>query len=189
MTTWDGVVIARTPRLVLRTFKLDDLPLYAALNADPAVYATLSGSPLSREESDSIAAWAQNLYAYKSIGLLAIERHSDGEFLGMCGLHHMESHPDDVEVGWRLAPEHWGHGYATEAAAGWLDLGFGPLGLTRIVSITDEDNHRSLAVMRRLGMEFDHNARIVDDGIEFDASVYSISADQWASGPLAEHGV
>lgn len=57
-----------------------------------------------------------------------------------------------VEIGWRLHLTHWGQGYATEAAGAWLDYGFGVLGLAEIVAFTDSDNHRSLAVMRRLGM-------------------------------------
>jgi Acetyltransferase (GNAT) domain len=69
--------------------------------------------PLTREDSDDIAAWAQECHAREGLGLLAVERRQDGAFLGMCGLHHQESYPDDVEVGWRLAHEHWGNGYAT----------------------------------------------------------------------------
>jgi RimJ/RimL family protein N-acetyltransferase len=88
----------------------------------------------------------------EELGLLAVERREDGAFLGMCGLHHQESYPDDVEVAWRLAREHWGQGYATEAATGWLDHGFGTLNLPRVISMTDPPNLRSLAVMRRLGM-------------------------------------
>jgi RimJ/RimL family protein N-acetyltransferase len=180
MTDWDGELVAATPRLVLRTFRRDDLPLYGALNADPEVYAWLGGSPLTREESDDIAAWAQGLFAAEGIGLLAVERREDGEFLGMCGLHHQESYPDDVEVAWRLARRHWGHGYATEAAAGWLDLGFGRLGLDRVISITEPANERSLGVMRRLGMTFDHAGKVMEEGITFDAVVYSITAARWS---------
>ena len=66
----------------------------------------------------------------------------------MCGLHHQESFPDDVEVAWRLVHEYWGHGYATEAATAWLDHGFGPLGLPRVISITAE-RWRSRAAERR----------------------------------------
>lgn len=179
MTRWDGEVIATTERLVLRTFRSVDLPDYAELNADPEVYATLGGAPLSRDDSDGIAAWAQDLFEREGIGLLAVERRSDGAFIGMCGLHHQASYPDEIEVGWRLAPRYWHHGYATEAAAGWLDLGLGPMGFTRIISITEPSNVRSIAVMQRLGMTFDHAARVVDEGIEFDAVVYSITAEAW----------
>jgi RimJ/RimL family protein N-acetyltransferase len=176
---WDGKIILATPRLRLRTFRLDDLPLYAALNADPEVTRYLGGVPLTREHSDSIAEWANERYEVEGLGLLAVERTEDGGFLGMCGLHHQQSYPDDVEVGWRLAREHWGHGYATEAATAWLDHAFESLDLPRVISISELSNERSLAVMRRLGMVFDHEAEVEDDGVPFHAVVYSVTHEQW----------
>ena len=86
-------------------------------------------------------------------------------------------------MAWRLAHEHWGRGYATEAATGWLDHAFGTLGLPRVISITDPPNRRSLAVMRRLGMVFDHEAEVEDNGVTFQAVVYAITADRWRSRP------
>jgi RimJ/RimL family protein N-acetyltransferase len=100
-------------------------------------------------------------------------------------VHHQQSYPDDVEVAWRLAREHWGHGYATEAATGWLDHAFGTLHLPRVISMTDPPNLRSLAVMRRLGMAFDHEAEIEDMGMVFQAVVYVITGGQWRSGAAA----
>jgi RimJ/RimL family protein N-acetyltransferase len=178
MVTWDGTVILTTPRLVLRTFRESDLPAYAALNADPEVARWLGG-PISREDSDDIAAWAQGCFEREGFGLLAVERKEDGVFLGMCGLHHQQSYPGDVEAGWRLARAHWGCGYATEAATAWLDHGFGPLGLDRIISITEPENARSLAVMRRLGMTFDHAAQVRDGGEVFDAVIYAMTRERW----------
>src|SRR5262249_22537952 len=67
-----------------------------------------------------------------------------------------------VEVGWRLAFEHWGHGYATEAARLALGHAFGPLAISAVASFTSVANLRSRAVMERLGMrrdpadDFDH---------------------------------
>ncbi len=179
MTEWDGTVILTTPRLLLRTFRRDDLPHYAALNADPEVVRYLGGVPLTREHSDEIAEWAQQVHAEEGLGLLAVERRQEGAFLGMCGLHHQESYPDDVEIGWRLAREYWGNGYATEAATAWLDHAFGTLGLSRVISITDPPNVRSLAVMRRLGMVFDHEAEVEDEGVIYQAVVYAITGDRW----------
>lgn len=179
MTRWDGTVVGTTDRLVLRTFRLDDLLHYAALNAHPEVVRYLGGEPISREDSDEIAAWANDVYERERIGLLAVERRSDGRFLGMCGLHHQSSMPDDVEVAWRLAPEHWGNGYATEAAKAWLDYGFDTLGLPEIISMTDAHNDRSLAVMRRLGMRVDRMEQIEDEGISFDALIHVITVDEW----------
>jgi len=168
----------RTDRLVLRPFRDADLPLYAALNADPKVAEWLGG-PLSREDSDDIALWANARWEADRLGLLAVERAADGAFLGMCGLHRLRDRPGDVEVGWRLAYEHWGHGYATEAATAWLDYGFDVLGLPRIISVTDEPNLRSLAVMRRLGLTFLENDQITDNGQIFDAVVYAVTAAEW----------
>jgi RimJ/RimL family protein N-acetyltransferase len=179
VVAWNGTVVLETQRLVLRTFRLDDLPHYAALNAHPEVVRYLGGEALTPAYSDEIAEWANELYETEGMGLLAVERREDGAFVGMCGLHHLESYPDDVEVGWRLAYEHWGYGYATEAAAAWLDHGFDRLELPRVISATDPPNERSLAVMRRLGMTFDHEGEIVDDGVVFRAVIYSITAERW----------
>lgn len=186
MVPWSGTEVLTTPRLRLRTFRRDDLPKYAALNADPEV-AEYLGGPLSREHSDDIAEWANQVYEEERIGLLAVERRDDGAFLGMCGLHHQQSYPDDIEVAWRLAREHWGNGFATEAATAWLDHGFDALHLSKIISITDRPNLRSLAVMRRLGMVFDHEGEVEDDGQFFRAVVYSITAERWRSRSKARH--
>lgn len=178
MTRWDGDVVATTDRLTLRTFREDDLPLYAALNVDPEVVEFLGG-PLTREDSDDIAAYANDLHASDGIGLLAVERTADARFLGMCGIHVLDSYPDDLEVGWRLAREYWGHGYATEAAKTWLGVAFEQCGVPRVISVTDPPNGRSLAVMRRLGMTYDHSAVIEEDGQVFDAVVHVITREQW----------
>lgn len=100
MVDRDGTEILRTQRLRLRTFTEADLPLYAALNADPPV-AEMLGGPLTRAESDEIAEWANGRWAAERLGLLAVERLADGAFLGMCGLHHLRDRPGDVEIGWR----------------------------------------------------------------------------------------
>jgi RimJ/RimL family protein N-acetyltransferase len=180
MVGWDGAVVVETPRLLLRTFLLDDLPRYAELNADPEVTRFLGG-PMTAQESDEIAEWAQQVHEREGIGLLAVERREDGAFLGMCGLHHFHAYPDDVEAGWRLARRYWGNGYATEAATAWLDHGFRVLGLPRVISITEPENERSLGVIRRLGMSFDHTAELEDGGEPFRAVVYSITAETWAA--------
>jgi RimJ/RimL family protein N-acetyltransferase len=178
MTEWDGTVVTTTDRLTLRTFREDDLPLYAALNVDPEVVEYLGG-PLSREDSDDIAAYANDLHASDGIGLLAVERAADGRFLGMCGVHVLDWYPDDLEVGWRLAREHWGLGYATEAAHAWLRIAFEQCRAPRVISVTDAPNVRSIAVMHRLGMTYDHAAQLEEDGATFDAVIHSLTRDQW----------
>jgi RimJ/RimL family protein N-acetyltransferase len=143
----------------------------------------LGGRPLSRAESDAIADAVNRQYVAEGIGFLAIERSSDGVFLGACGLQREPWYPDELELGWRLAREHWGHGYATEAASSWLAHAFGELDLPRVISITDVPNLRSIAVMQRLGMTFDHAAELDDEGVLFDAVIYSITASTYRRRP------
>jgi RimJ/RimL family protein N-acetyltransferase len=89
------------------------------------------------------------------------------DFIGFVGLSvpTFEAHfTPCVEIGWRLAQEHWGQGYATEAARAAIDFGFQKFELSEIVSFTVPDNLRSRAVMERIGMtrspadDFDHPA-------------------------------
>lgn len=180
MTEWSGATVLETSRLLLRTFRPDDLPRYAAMNADPQVMEFLGG-PIPAAESDSIAAWAQDLHVREGIGLLAVERRADGEFLGMCGLHHLGWFPEDIELGWRLARAHWGLGYATEAATAWLRHGFTALDLPRVISVTDPPNVRSIAVMQRLGMVQVGEAVVDENGEDFAVVIHAVTAEQWSA--------
>lgn len=170
-----------TERLLLRPFRDDDLPEWAELNTDPEVMRYLGGAPLTRAESDAIAAGVNAQYDAEGIGFLAIERRSDGVLLGAGGLTREAWHPDDIEIGWRLARRYWGHGYASEAASSWLDYAFTDLDLPRVLSSTDAPNTNSIAVMERLGMTFVEATQLVDDGIPFDAVIYSITQEAWRS--------
>ncbi|MFN8145824.1 MAG: GNAT family N-acetyltransferase [Candidatus Nanopelagicales bacterium] len=182
MVAWSGTTILTTERLTLRTFRESDLDAYYALNTHPDVYRWLGGEPLSREDSDAIAEWANEAYEEQGYGLLAVERTADGVFLGMTGIHHQESFPDDVEAAWRLHPDHWGHGYATEAARAWVDHGFSAYALPRVISVTDHDNLRSQAVMRRLGLTFERVTSVVDGGSTYDDAVlWSLDRATWTA--------
>ncbi len=169
-----------TERLTLRTFREDDLPCMPRSTPIPRSSSTWAERS-RREGSDEIAAYANHLYARRGIGLLAVERTEDGAFLGMCGIHVLASYPDDLEAGWRLAREHWGHGYATEAAAAWVRMAFEDQGAERVISVTDPPNRRSIAVMERLGMTFDHEADIDEHGDRFHAVVHAITKERWIS--------
>ena len=147
-----------TERLLLRQWRLEDLPLFAALNADPEVMAHFPAT-LRPDESDAFAERIRGLIAEHGWGFWAVERKADGAFLGFVGLHQ----PDDLpfapctELGWRLARPFWGQGYATEAARACRDFAFEALGIEELVAFTAVGNARSQAVMRRLGM--------VEDGL------------------------
>jgi RimJ/RimL family protein N-acetyltransferase len=158
-----GPTIA-TARLVLRPFIDVDRAPFFALNTHPLVVESLGSSP-SRDESDALVERYCEEMAREGWGLWAVEVAGEEPFAGMVGLHRVNPAlpcAPAVEIGWRLHPEHWGHGYATEAATASLDFGFGEVGLAEIVAFTTTVNTRSQAVMERIGMlrdrdgDFDH---------------------------------
>ncbi len=112
-------------------------------------------STLSRVQSDAIARRCMSLIDERGWGFWALEIPGVAEFAGFVGLHVPKpSLPCSpcVEIGWRLAIEHWGKGYATEAANAALVFGFDQLGLAEIVAFTAELNLRSQRLMQKIGM-------------------------------------
>lgn len=151
-----------TPRLRLRQWRDSDLAPFAAMNADPRVMEHFPGT-LSRERSDAMAEGCRAWIDSRGWGLWAVEIVESGRFIGFAGLASpaWQAHfTPCIEIGWRLAHEAWGHGYATEAAREALRYGLEDAGFAEIVSFTSVRNTRSIAVMERLGMrrdgEFDH---------------------------------
>ena len=148
----------RTERLVLRQWREEDRAPFAALNADPIVMEHFP-STMTREASDAFVDFNIAAIADRGWGLWAVE--ADGEFIGFVGLNEPRFRPG-VEIGWRLAREAWGHGYATEAARAVLAFAFDELGLAEVISFTSTTNVRSQRVMERIGMtrdpaeDFDH---------------------------------
>ena len=147
----------RTDRLIMRPWHDEDREPFAALTADPEVQRYFPGR-LSREESDAFVDQMQAEHAERGWSLWALEVAGTGEFIGYTGLevpsfdeHFMPA----VEVGWRLARDAWGKGYATEAARAAVAFGFDELKLDEIVSFTVPHNAPSRAVMERLGMTHD----------------------------------
>lgn len=156
----------RTPRLALRPWRDEDLAPFAAMNADPRVMEFFP-RPLDRAESDAAVARIRDHFARHGFGLWAVEVPGVANFIGFVGLaipRFEAPFTPCVEIGWRLAREHWGRGYATEAARTVLEYGFRDLALQEIVSFTATANLRSRAVMERIGMtrssedDFDHPA-------------------------------
>jgi RimJ/RimL family protein N-acetyltransferase len=116
-------------------------------------------------------------------GLWALELRGSGQVAGAVLLVPIEGGgEDDYEIGWHLNPDHWGHGYATEAGRGVIDLAFGSYGLDRVLAVVYPDNHRSLAVCRRLGMT--HHGQ-TDRYYGVTLELFSLSRDDPAGGPAA----
>ncbi|NIJ18494.1 RimJ/RimL family protein N-acetyltransferase [Sphingomonas naasensis] len=153
-----------TDRLILRGWHDGDRAPFHAMGQDARVMATL-GPLLWRDESDALIDRLQAIFDTHGFTFWAIERRADGAFLGFCGLKPgAEDTPieGEIEIGWRLAHEHWGQGYAREAAQASLDWGWANLDAPAIAAITSTDNARSWGLMERLGMarapedDFDH---------------------------------
>lgn len=153
-------------RLRLRHWTDADLPAFAGLNADPRVMEFLP-SLLDRRASDALATRIRSFLDAQGFGFWAVEVPGLAPFIGFVGLSAptFDAHfTPCIEVGWRLAASYWGQGFATEAAHLAVNYGLSTLGFPEIVSFTADTNHRSQAVMMRLGMrsdpadDFDHPA-------------------------------
>ncbi|OGN55311.1 MAG: GNAT family N-acetyltransferase [Chlamydiae bacterium RIFCSPHIGHO2_12_FULL_44_59] len=151
------LMTVRTKRLILRPWQESDLEPFAQLNADPRVREYFPGI-LSREESDASVKLMSNHIEKCGWGFWAASLIETGEFIGMIGLEdvYFKAHfTPAVEIGWRLAFDYWGKGYATEGAQAALQYGFESLNLNEIVSFTTLENMRSRHVMKKIGMHHD----------------------------------
>jgi RimJ/RimL family protein N-acetyltransferase len=150
-----------TSRLILRRWRDADLSEFAQLNDDPAVMEFLPRR-LSRDESDASALRIRTGMEERGWGFWAVEvkgaAQTGSPFIGFVGLSipsFEAPFTPCVEIGWRLAKEHWGFGYASEAAAASLGFAFEKLRLQQIVAFTVPLNKRSIRVMERIGMSRD----------------------------------
>ena len=151
-----------TERLILREWREEDRDPFFALNSDPAVMEFLPAG--TRADSDAavermIATQAEHGHCF-----WAVERKADGAFLGFCGPMPAREPLNEVELGWRLAREAWGHGYATEGARASLAWCWANLDTPTVMAITVPANLRSRRVMEKIGLtyveggDFDHPA-------------------------------
>jgi RimJ/RimL family protein N-acetyltransferase len=171
----------QTPRLLLRQWQESDAEALVPLVADAQVAQYMFyGRPLDADGARAVydrrvASWRDD-----GFGFWAVELRSTGEFIGWTGLQVAHAHPDlgcAVEVGWLLAPQRWGCGYATEAAEASLRYGFEQLELKRIYAFYIPENRRSEAVMERLGMEPAGETVDVRDGSV--SKLRTITRAQW----------
>jgi RimJ/RimL family protein N-acetyltransferase len=144
-------------RVLLRRWRDEDRAPFAALNADARVMEYFP-EPLDRARSDAMIDRIEENFDSRGYALWAVEVPGVAPFIGFCGLAipGFTAHfTPCVEIGWRLAADYWGRGYASEAARLSLNHGFGSFGFSEIVAFTAVDNRRSRAVMERLGMRYD----------------------------------
>jgi RimJ/RimL family protein N-acetyltransferase len=178
-----------TPRLILRDWtEADWSPFFHHTNT-PAVMRWLggvmddAGRALARERLE----FYQREHGF-TFWLVERKRdggHLSGEPLGFCGFKRSNQQGGpvgDMEIGWRLREDAWGHGYAREAAQECMRLGFERFGVPHMVALTVERNQASWGLMRRLGMR--RRPDLDFRNTDFDAEsgtiiVYSITRAEW----------
>jgi RimJ/RimL family protein N-acetyltransferase len=150
-----------TARLWLRPFRDQDLDPYAAMCADPEVMRYVGErGVLTREDAWRQLAMLTGHWQLRGFGMWAVEERATGVFVGRVGLHYPEGWPDR-ELAWALARPFWGRGYATEAARAALGEAFGRLGWSRVISLIDPANARSVRLAERLGERLTREATVL----------------------------
>ena len=176
--------VISTNRIGLRKFRSSDLDAMSSINADPQVMEHFP-STYDRQQTQDFIHRVNGKIDENGFSMWAAELISTGELLGFVGISKVPFESDftpAVEIGWRMAKKHWGHGYATEAANGCLKFAFEQACLEEVVSFTALPNKRSEKVMQRIGMtkvgEFDHPK--IEDGDRLKKHVlYKITKSQW----------
>lgn len=163
-----------TDRVVLRAWREADAAPFAALNADPEVMRYFP-SVLTREDSDALIGRIEEQFENHGYGLWAAEERATGAFMGFVGLIKLRDElpfAPGVEIGWRLAKEYWGIGYAPEAARAALAYAFAHVGADEVYSFTAVQNEPSIRVMEKIGMrrveggDFDHPLVSEESGLK-----------------------
>lgn len=141
----------RTDRLRLRPFRRGDLDAYAAMCADAEVMRFIgSGGPIGRDGAWRQMAMFLGEWQLNGHGMWAVERLADAKLVGRVGFIDPVGWPG-CELGWLLAREAWGHGYALEASRAALACGREAFGIDSPISLIRPDNTRSIALAERLG--------------------------------------
>jgi RimJ/RimL family protein N-acetyltransferase len=163
-----------TERLLLRLPRLDDAEQLAEAISDPEVMRYIGdGSTGDVDRATQMIARFLEGWEAGGPGQFVVERRSDACVLGRVGF--LVWHADEwrtgtraefgdraeVEIGWLLAREHWGDGYATEAAVAARDWAFTELGLPRLVSLILPGNDRSVRVAEKLGETYERDVTTI----------------------------
>ncbi|TXH18167.1 MAG: N-acetyltransferase [Gammaproteobacteria bacterium] len=174
-----------TERLLMRSWRDDDLAPFHAVCSDPDVMATL-GPVMSREEVAALIERMRGIEAEHGHCFWALVRKEDDQLIGWCGAIRGSVGPivGQPELGWRMARSAWGKGYVTEAARAALDWVLANRSDAAAYAITNTENWRSRAVMERIGMscleggDFDHPRLAADDPLLRHVT-YRITREEW----------
>lgn len=157
------MVLLETERLYLRDWVPDDWKRYKPLATDPRVLKYIGhGEPSTDERIKRFVCGGIEKAKTRGWILWPVIHREDAELIGFCGFG--DGFPPDVEMGWRLRPEYWGQGLATEIARAVMDYGWQRFRFDRLVSVIHPENKASIRVAEKLGMA--PETTFVHQGIE-----------------------
>jgi RimJ/RimL family protein N-acetyltransferase len=167
-----------TARLLLRPTLGEDFEPWAAFSADEEASRFLGG-PQPREAAWRMMCTMAGSWVVRGFGMFSVIEKESGRWVGRLGPWQPEGWPG-TEVGWGVAREFWGRGYATEGATAAIDWAFDHLGWTEVIHCIDPGNVNSQAVARRLGSSLLRHA-MLPPPISESVDVWGQSREQWRS--------
>jgi RimJ/RimL family protein N-acetyltransferase len=174
-----------TSRLHLREFVQEDWPAVFAYQSDPRYLRFYEWEARTPEEAREFVRMFldQQREIPRMKFQLAIVRQSDHRMIGNCGIRMRKPGAHEGDIGYELAPDCWGQGYATEATRAIVEFGFTQLGLHRISSSCVADNVASARVLEKLGMKLEGRLRENEyyKGRWWDTLLYAILDHEWMS--------
>jgi RimJ/RimL family protein N-acetyltransferase len=169
--------IIETERLILRPPIREDFEAYAANMADPEAAHFIGG------RQPRAVAWRGFLslagaWMLQGFSMFSVIEKASGRWIGRLGPWHPEGWPG-TEVGWGLAREAWGKGYAYEGATAAIDWAFAHLGWTQIIHSINSDNHASIALAKRLGSRFLRHSNLPEPYQDVVAEIWGQTKEEW----------
>ena len=169
-------IILETTRLRLEPWALEHLDGLDAMGQDPRVMRYLGGVATREQTAASIEKCRERWAAHGFSWWSWLDRAS-GDLIGAGCIQHLAHTPGNpLEIGWRLRPEHWGQGLASEAARAMAGFAFGPLASPILLAVAVPENTPSRRVMERLGMRY----RGIESWYDRDLATYEITAGEWS---------
>jgi RimJ/RimL family protein N-acetyltransferase len=168
--------VLRTARLRLVPYKMEHLDGLYEMSSDPRVMRYIGGVTRTLDETVAAIERQQSRWATHGFGWWSFFKVGTGEIIGAGCIQHLAGNVGNpLEIGWRLRPDHWGQGFASEAARTMAAFAFDRLRAPELLAVANPENTASRRVMERLGMTY----RGIEAWYDTDVATYEITADEW----------
>ncbi|MCD5991765.1 GNAT family N-acetyltransferase [Pseudomonas sp. CDFA 553] len=169
-------VVLETQRMILRQLSSADVPPMTQILINPEVMRYSVRGVLGESATAEFIDWSLQSYAHHGFGPWAVVEKASGVLMGFCALNRESvDGVEEVEIGYRLAPQFWGRGLATEIVRATLGYGFEHLGLRSIIAIVQPANVASVRVIQKVGF----NAFVYSQYHRLGVKIYRLNRDEW----------